>query len=93
MIDIEPGDAKPPYVMTLVDPLIIRGVYVGDTPIDEQVVDIRIREELSDEEWEGPAYRYILEAAVKCSECGTANWVIIGTDPGDYRCINCTSWL
>lgn len=105
MIDIKYGNVTPPFETSLNDPAIIRDVYVGETPIDEAVVDIRIREEPPDHEWEGPAYQYILEAAVKCEGavdddngnkvegCGTINWILIGSDPGDYRCIKCTSWL
>jgi hypothetical protein len=25
--------------------------------------------------------------------CGADNWLVIGTDPGEYRCIGCVDWL
>jgi len=26
-------------------------------------------------------------------ECGADNWLVMGTDPGEYRCIGCVDWL
>jgi hypothetical protein len=25
--------------------------------------------------------------------CGVDNWLLVGTDPGEYRCIGCVDWL
>ena len=68
--------------------------YVGDT------ATIRVREATEkdgkDEE-DMPEMAYVLELAIKCDAqgegCGTINWILAGTDPGEYRCIRCTAWL
>jgi hypothetical protein len=35
----------------------------------------------------------VLEYAMTCENCGSKNWILVGTDPGEYRCNNCTGWL
>jgi hypothetical protein len=35
----------------------------------------------------------VLEHAVGCGECKTRNWVVVGTDPGEYRCVSCCGYL
>ena len=34
-----------------------------------------------------------LEYAITCTSCSVANWIAVGTPPGDYRCTRCTWWL
>jgi hypothetical protein len=87
-----------------VGPIIIEDVYIGVEGA-EPVVNIRISEDASDEEWPGEKpYFYVLEYEIKCSnlistgpegvaQCGASNWIHFGTDPGEYRCVKCTNWL
>lgn len=35
----------------------------------------------------------VLEYAMTCENCGSKNWIMVNTDPGEYRCNNCTGWL
>jgi succinate dehydrogenase/fumarate reductase-like Fe-S protein len=34
-----------------------------------------------------------LEYQLKCRQCGAGNWVAVGTDSGEYRCMKCMEWL
>jgi hypothetical protein len=91
----------------LCGPIVIRDVYVGDDEGDGigPVENIRIRQEHSDEEWPGRPFRYVLEFEVRCQNppspqsstgkmpCGASNWVQFGTDPSEYRCVQCADWL
>lgn len=56
------------------------------TNFDEDVVTTDVRINVTNEVRN-------LESKVPCPNCGVENWVIIGTDPGEYRCIRCTMWL
>jgi hypothetical protein len=68
----------------------------------ESVATIRIRkatEQDGKNEADMPDFEWVLEVAIKCGErdmldgCGTTNWILAGTDPGDYRCSKCAGWL
>jgi hypothetical protein len=34
-----------------------------------------------------------LEYRVPCPTCKAENWLAVGTDSSEYRCIKCTWWL
>jgi hypothetical protein len=76
-------------------PIIIKNVYVGEQLEDllgTNCADIRITEKAYDEDYPVP-YQYLLELQTKCGHCGKPNWILVGTDPGEYRCEDCVEWL
>jgi hypothetical protein len=42
---------------------------------------------------EYPDGERIVEYSMTCENCGSKNWILMGSDPGEYRCSNCTGWL
>jgi hypothetical protein len=61
---------------------------------DKDVVDIRMRGVSAfDLDSDGPQYKFVIEVAVVCGACKETNWVVLGTDPSEYRCHRCTNWL
>jgi hypothetical protein len=41
-------------------------------------------------DWKGAR---VLEYAVECAACHARNWVVVGVDPGEYRCVECCDYL
>ena len=88
----------------LVGPIVIENVFVGGDVEPDPVINIRIREEASDED-DPVQYAYVIEYEYKCTAfleyedasksgmCGASNWILFNTDPSEYRCVKCTNYL